>query len=126
MLAVRSSLSLDIAGASNPTLDTLTTAPYVDVSLNGFDPYSPSMSSSVSTFPVGPDPLADQFPLFAPQSIGNDHLGFLEPPSAISPFVAPVGQTALHEELVMHYFDHVCKMQFTFAGEIFTNVTYTV
>jgi hypothetical protein len=120
-----SQLMPGLPGASNSTLDPLTTAPYVDVSLNGFDPYSPSMSSSVSTFPVGPDALADQFPIFAPQSIGNDHLGFLEPPSAISPFVVPVGQTALHEELVMHYFDHVCKMQFTFAGEIFTNVTYT-
>jgi len=54
-------------------------------------------------------------------SSSNEHLGFLEP---LSPYLSPPGQTLVHEELAMHYFSTVRKIQF-FFGEELTDYTYS-
>jgi len=94
---------------------------------DGFDPspsfpYPQSVPSSTTAYPGSLiDPLNDSsFPLFTTSST-NEHLGFLEP---LSPYLAPPGQSVVHEELVMHYFSNVRKIQFLFAEEL-TDYTYS-
>lgn len=111
-----------LVGAPNSGFDQLSTFN------DGFDPsgnfpYPPSVPSSTTTYPGSLiDPLNDStFSLFTTSST-NEHLGFLEP---LSPYLAPPGQTVVHEELVMHYFSNVRKIQFLFAEEL-TDYTYSV
>jgi hypothetical protein len=111
-----------MAGPSNSGFDQLSTFS------DGFDssvtfPYTPSVPSSSSSYSgTLIDPLSDpNFSLFTTSS-SNEHLGFLEP---LSPYLAPPGQTLVHEELAMHYFSTVRKIQFFFAEEL-TPYTYSV
>jgi len=111
-----------VPGASNSSFDQL------PAFSDGFDhtvnyPYPPTLpSSAASSYPSLIDPLNDpSFSLFTTSST-NEHLGFLEP---LSPYLAPPGQTLVHEELVMHYFSNVRKIQFFFAEEL-THYTYSV
>jgi hypothetical protein len=85
--------------------------------------YPPSVTPSTSSYPGSLiDPMNDPgFSLFTTSST-NEHLGFLEP---LSPYLAPPGQTVVHEELVVHYFSNVRKIQFLFAEEL-TDYTYSV
>ncbi|KIM40022.1 hypothetical protein M413DRAFT_446911 [Hebeloma cylindrosporum] len=94
-----------------------------------FDPttnfHFPHTLSSAEPFlhTLGPDSLVDQgFGLIHP-SPSNDHLSFTDP-SLITSFHSP-GQTNVHQELVMHYFDNVRKVQPFFAGEVQTDITYS-
>jgi len=105
---------------SNSSFEQVT--PFSD----GFDPsvnfsYPASLPSS-SPYPGSLiDPLNDSsFPLFTTSST-NEHLGFLEP---LSPYLVSPSQSAVHEELVMHYFSTVRKIQFFFAEEL-THYTYS-
>lgn len=93
---------------------------------DGFDPsinfpYLPSLPSS--SYPGSLiDPLNDPgFSLFNTSS-PNEHLGFLEP---LSPYLVSPSQSLVHEDLVMHYFSTVRKIQFFFAEEL-THYTYSV
>lgn len=112
---------LTIIIGSNSSFEQVT--PFSD----GFDPsvnfsYPASLPSS-SPYPGSLiDPLNDSsFPLFTTSST-NEHLGFLEP---LSPYLVSPSQSAVHEELVMHYFSTVRKIQFFFAEEL-THYTYSV
>jgi len=114
-------LMASITATPNPGYDQLSTFS------DGFDtsasfPYPPSVPPSTTSYPGSLiDPLNDpSFSLFTTSST-NEHLGFLEP---LSPYLAPPGQTVVHEELVMHYFSNVRKIQFIFAEEL-TDYTYS-
>jgi hypothetical protein len=111
-----------IVGAPNSGFDQLSTFNDGFDSSAGF-PYPPSVPSTTASYPGSLiDPLNDtNFSLFTTSST-NEHLGFLEP---LSPYLAPPGQTVVHEELVMHYFSNVRKIQFLFAEEL-TDYTYSV
>lgn len=116
---VEDSLFVDFAGASHSSFDI--PRGY------DFDPNFPFPHTLSSAAPflhtLGPDSLVDQgFGLLHP-SPSSDHLSFTEP---LLSFHVPPGQTNVHEELVMHYFDNVRKVQPFFAGEVLTDITYSV
>ncbi|KAF8150823.1 fungal-specific transcription factor domain-containing protein [Crassisporium funariophilum] len=112
-------------GASNSSFDQISNFNDVYDHATGF-PYPQSLSSASSSYHAPlQDPLNDQgFSLFQTSST-SEHLGFLDPSSVVSPYHAPSGQSAVHEELVMHYFTNVRKVQFFFAGDALTDITYT-
>lgn len=119
---VEDSLFVDSAGTSHSNFD-ISRGYEFDPTATNFH-FSHGLSSAAPFLHTLPDSLVDQgFGLLQP-SPSSDHLSFTDP-SLIS-FHVPPGQTNVHEELVMHYFDNVRKVQPLFAGEVLTDITYTV
>jgi hypothetical protein len=120
---VEDSLFVDSAGASHSSFD-ISRGYEFDPTTTNFH-FTHSLSSAAPFLHTLPDSLVDQgFGLLNP-SPSSDHLSFTDP-SLISSFHVPPGQTNVHEALVMHYFDNVQRVQPFFAGEILTDITYSV
>jgi hypothetical protein len=82
----------------------------------------PSVAPLSSLVPLGTDPLSLDFPrLGEPQDLGG--FGFdVRPPSPL-PSVSLIHVQGDH---VIYYFEHVRKVQNLFAGNTFTNATFSV
>jgi len=109
-----------LPGASSSTYDQLSAYPLFDTPTNFFST-PPVPASSPYHNHIGPDSLEQNY-LFPASNTG--HLDFMDPPVA-SQYPLASGQSAVHEELVMHYFSNVRKVQFFFAGDALTDITYS-
>lgn len=114
-------------GASNG-FDQLGNGSFADVNLNPFDPtamvypYSPaSMSSGSSSYLV--DPLLD--PTFSLFSNPQDTMGYSDP-SSMQSYGMSHSASPMYDDLVMHYFNQVSRIQFVFAGTQVSEITYNV
>jgi hypothetical protein len=76
--------------------------------------------------PLGTDSLSLTFsPLGEPQDLGG--FGFDVRPPSPPPSVSLIpGQNNVQGDHVIYYFEHVRKVQNLFAGNTFTNATYSV
>ncbi|KAJ3487785.1 hypothetical protein NLJ89_g11681 [Agrocybe chaxingu] len=108
------------AGSSSSSFDQLTTFPDVFEPETSFHPYH-SQLNPVQPYAVGGDPLNDASYGFLPLPANHNDL---LTPSLPSPY-NPSGHAGMHEQLVMHYFNDVRKVQFFFAGEALTDITYS-
>jgi hypothetical protein len=118
-------------------------APYRDTDLSALNtahlfPYVPSQTTQpISSAHTPPSATSDTVP-FDFAHVGTEPHSQQGPSSAgVSPFqfeprapvhgLAPLaGQSAVHCDHVLYYFEHVRKMQYPFAGNSVTNVTYSV
>ncbi|KAG2017763.1 hypothetical protein CC2G_007246 [Coprinopsis cinerea AmutBmut pab1-1] len=119
-----SGLMAGMSNASSNGFDQLGNA-YNDINLNAFDPslvypYSPaSMSSGSSPYMV--DPLLDpSFSLFP-----SDVMSYPEQ-SSLQSYGMSHSSSPMYNDLMMHYFNVVSKIQFTFAGNQVSGMTYNV
>lgn len=115
--------SPSFVGASNSIFHQLPPPSFRDSVAHPIDP-TPSIFRYPSR-PVTPPPPA--FNTFPHPGGMHDHGGFdfdLRPPSPALPPVS--GQNSIQGDHVIYYFEHVRKMQYIFAGNTFTNVTYSV
>ena len=69
------------------------------------------------------DPILDSFSSLFPQ--GGDMLNFQEPQPSMGPY-SGLGHSPMYDDLVMHYFNLVSKIQFIFAGNQLSEITYHV
>jgi len=126
--------SVLILGVSSANFHQLPGASYSDPSINTFDfgtsffHYSPQSSTPAST---GSAPHAADLNDFDFAQIGaaaqNGGFEFeVRAPSPAQSFPLFAGQNALQENHVIYYFEHVRKVQYIFAGNSVTNVTYSV
>ncbi|CAA7266981.1 unnamed protein product [Cyclocybe aegerita] len=110
-----------LPGSSSSSFDQLTTFPDVFEPETSFHPYQ-SQLNPVQPYAVGGDPLNDASYGFLPipPTTPNDLLS-----SSLSSLYNPSGHAGMHEQLVMNYFNDVRKVQFFFAGEALTDITYS-
>ncbi|TFK27792.1 hypothetical protein FA15DRAFT_132708 [Coprinopsis marcescibilis] len=120
------SLMGSVSGGSSSAFDQIAPGSYNDVNLNPFDqtnmvyPYSPaSMSSGSSNYMV--DPLLDpNFTLFPT----THDMGYADQTSMGGYGSLGHSPSAMYDDLVMHYFSSVSKIQFIFAGSQVSTITY--
>jgi len=118
-------------GASNPGFHQITDPSYTDTTLNALDlqtpffPYPQSVTPISSSSSLSTDVGVDFSQLGAPQEQGSFDFD-LRPPSPAPPVPFIIGQNNVQGDHVIYYFDHVRKIQLMFAGNTFTNATYSL
>ncbi|KAH9481307.1 Trichothecene biosynthesis transcription regulator TRI10 [Psilocybe cubensis] len=87
-----------------------------------FDTYDPTFFQQTALFNPSLGGENTDFGLLSTQT-ANDVL--FQDPTTMPAYNSPANQTAVQEELVMHYFSNVQKAQPFFAGEALTDITYS-
>lgn len=121
-------------GASNSNFYHLPTGSYSDTSLNPLDlggpicTYSPRpLTPPSTTATLNTDPYPFDFSQLAGSIEQGGEFGFaLRPPSPVPNYSPAAGSNSIQGDHVIYYFEHVRKIQYIFAGNTFTNVTYSV
>ncbi|KAF8071856.1 fungal-specific transcription factor domain-containing protein [Lyophyllum atratum] len=119
-------------GASNSSFHPITDPLYTDASLNAIDLHT----TFNFTYPQSMTPLSSSSSLSADVGLDFSQLGTsqapggfdfdLRPPSPPVPAPSIAGQNNVQSDHVIYYFDNVRKIQLIFAGNTFTNATYSI
>ncbi|KAF5382023.1 hypothetical protein D9615_004431 [Tricholomella constricta] len=123
------SLIPGMPGASNSTPHQITDPLYTDANAldlhTTFFPYPQSVTPISSSSSLSTDLGLD----FAQLGTSQEQNGFefdLRPPSPPAPVPFIAGQNNVQGDHVIYYFEHVRKIQLIFAGNTFTNATYSI
>lgn len=118
------------AGASSPSFLQLPAASYSEPNVSTFDvaapfyQYSPPQSTTPLSSGGSSEPLDYDFTQFDLIQNNGGYEYDLRPPSPN--FSSVSGQTSMHEQHVVYYFENVTKLHFLFGGNTVTNITYQV
>ncbi|KAF8896476.1 fungal-specific transcription factor domain-containing protein [Infundibulicybe gibba] len=124
----RHSMLPALPGASSPSFHQLPAASYSDSNLNMLDsffPFGPEVPPLLSTTTaMTAEPLEFNFAQLGRTQPGEFEFDLRPPSPAV--FHPLSGQNSIQGDHVMYYFEHVRKVQYIFAGNTFTNVTYSL
>lgn len=119
-------------GSSNSVFHQIPDSLYPDSTLNALDLHAPYFQHPQSVTPISSSSSlgTDSINLdFSHLGGSQDHSSFeyeLRPPSPPAPLPFIAGQNNVQGDHVIYYFEHVRKIQLIFAGNTFTNATYSV
>ncbi|GLB40340.1 putative fungal specific transcription factor [Lyophyllum shimeji] len=118
-------------GASNSSFHQITDPLYTDTTLDALD-----LHTTFYSYPQSVTPISSSSSVSADIGFDVSQLGTSQEPSTFDfdlrlpsppapvPFIA--GQGNIEGEHVIYYFEHVRKIQLMFAGNTFTNATYSM
>jgi hypothetical protein len=119
-------LTSELTGASNSGFHHISDSLFPDPAMNALELHPPLYQHPQAIAPLLTDSLGIDFPpLVEPQDLGD--FGFdVRPPSPPPSVSLNPGQNNVQGDHVIYYFEHVRKVQNLFAGNTFTNATYSV
>ncbi|KAH0585252.1 hypothetical protein H2248_008495 [Termitomyces sp. 'cryptogamus'] len=118
-----------IHGVSNQGFQQQIDPLYTETSLSTLDPfYYPQSETPISSSSSTMTDMAIDFPQPGPSRETPGYDFDLSPltPATTAPVPIIAGQNAVQSEDVIYYFEHVRKIQLMFAGNFFTNATYSM